>query len=137
MVSQSNVDQITKERIANAASPLGNKKEKLPEAHVRNVRIAPRKLRLIVDLVRGKSVEEALQILKVARKRGVPVIEKLILSAKANAVNNIGLSENNLTVGQIYVNEGVTLKRVRPRARGRADRLSKRTSHAHVVLAEK
>ncbi len=116
---------------------MGNNKEKLPEAYVRNVRIAPRKLRVVVDVVRGQSVEEALQILKVARKRGVPVIEKLILSAKANAVNNIGLSENNLTVGQIYVNEGVTLKRIRPRARGRADRLSKRTSHAHVVLAEK
>ena len=116
---------------------MGNNKEKLPEAYVRNVRIAPRKLRLIVDLVRGKSVEEALQILKVARKRGVPVIEKLILSAKSNAVNNMSLSESNLMVGQIYVNEGVTLKRIRPRARGRADRLSKRTSHAHVVLAEK
>ena len=76
-----------------------------------------------------------LQILKVARKRGVPVIEKLILSARAT-VNNMSLSENNLIVGQIYVNEGVTLERIRPRARGRADRLSKRTSHAHVVLAE-
>ena len=56
---------------------MGNNKEKLPEAYVRNVRIAPRKLRLIVDLVRGKSVEEALQILKVARKRGVPLLRSL------------------------------------------------------------
>jgi len=116
---------------------MGNGKNKMPEAHVRNVRIAPRKLRLVVDLVRGKSVEEALQILSVARKRGVPVVEKLIKSAKANAVNNMGLNENGLVIGQIYVNEGVTMKRIRPRARGRADRLSKRTSHAHVVLSEK
>lgn len=116
---------------------MGSNKNSVPRACVRNVRIAPRKLRLIVDLVRGKSVEEALQILSVARKRGVPVVEKLIKSAKANAINNMGLSENGLVIGQIYVNEGVTMKRVRPRARGRADRLSKRTSHAHVVLAEK
>jgi len=107
------------------------------KAHVKNVRVTPRKMRLVVDLVRGKKVEEALSILSVARKRGVPIVEKLILSARANAVNNHNMKEDSLYVHQIYVNEGATLKRIRPRARGRADRIMKRVSHTTVVLAEK
>lgn len=109
----------------------------MTKAHVRNVRIAPRKMRLVADLVRGKSVEEALVSLKFARKAGVPVIEKLILSAKANAVNNNEMDEKRLVISEIYVNEGVALKRVLPRARGRADRIMKKTSHATVVVVEK
>jgi len=108
----------------------------LAKAHVRNIRIAPRKVRLVANLVRGKSVDDALQTLTVARKRGVPVIQKLILSAKANAVNNHDMDDKNLVIKEIYVNEGATLKRIRPRARGRADRVMKRTSHATVVLSE-
>lgn len=106
-------------------------------AHARNVRITARKMRLVADLVRGKSVDGALTTLKFARKRGIPVIRKLILSAKANAVNNHNMNEKNLVIQQIFVNEGATLKRVRPRARGRADRIMKRTSHATVILGER
>jgi large subunit ribosomal protein L22 len=94
-------------------------------------------MRLIADLVRGKSVESALTTLKLARKRGIPIIRKLILSAKANAVNNHNMDEKNLFVSEVYVNEGATLKRVRPRARGRADRVMKRSSHTTVILGER
>ena len=109
----------------------------IAKAHAKNVRIAPRKMRLVADLVRGKSVVEALALLKFARKAGVPVVEKLILSAKANAINNNEMEEAGLHIKEIFVTEGVTMKRVRPRARGRADRVMKRTSHATIVLAGK
>jgi large subunit ribosomal protein L22 len=104
-------------------------------ARVKNVRIAPRKMRLVADLVRGKSVAEALSTLRFARKAGVIVIEKLIRSAAANAVNNHEMQDRGLVVQQIFVDEAMTMKRVRPRARGRADRVMKRGSHATVVLA--
>ncbi len=105
-------------------------------AKVRNVRIAPRKMRLVADLVRGKSVAQALSTLRFARKRGVEIIEKLIRSAAANAVNNHEMEDKGLVVSQIFVDEAMTMKRVRPRARGRADRVMKRGSHATVVLAD-
>jgi len=107
------------------------------KAHAKNVRITARKMRLVADLVRGKSIEGALSTLKLARKRGIPVIRKLILSAKANAVNNHNMDEKNLVIQEIFVNEGATLKRIRPRARGRADRVMKRTSHTTVILGER
>ena len=107
------------------------------KAHANNVRITPRKMRLVADLVRGKSVEGVLTTLKLARKRGIPIFRKLILSAKANALNNHNMDEKNLVIREVYVNEGATLKRIRPRARGRADRVMKRTSHATVILGER
>jgi large subunit ribosomal protein L22 len=106
------------------------------KAQVRHVRIAPRKARLVADLVRGKGVQQALVDLRFASKAAVPVVAKLIRSAEANAVNNHNMDKKRLVIKEIYVNEGVRLKRVMPRARGRADRIIKQTSHISIVVAE-
>lgn len=106
-------------------------------AVARNIRIASRKVRLVVDLIRGKQVGEALAILKHTPKAASPVVEKLLKSAIANAEHNYELDPNNLVVGKIFVDQGPTLKRFRPRAMGRASRIHKRTSHITVVLNEK
>jgi large subunit ribosomal protein L22 len=107
------------------------------KAVARYVRIAPRKMRLVVDLIRGKQVGEAIAILKHTPKAASPVIEKVLLSAVANAEHNMNLDANNLVVSKVFVDEGPTLKRFRPRAMGRASRINKRTSHVTVVLTEK
>ena|SRR5699024_22996 len=106
------------------------------KASVKSVRIAPRKARLVVDLVRGKGVDEAVAILTHTRRSGSPVVEKLIKSAVANAEHNYEMDADNLVVSEIYVDEGATLKRFRPRAQGRASAINKRTSHITVVLTE-
>lgn len=106
-------------------------------AVARNIRIASRKVRLVVDLIRGKQVGEALAILKHTPKAASPVVEKLLKSAIANAEHNYELDPNNLVVSKIFVDQGPTLKRFRPRAMGRASRIHKRTSHITVVLNEK
>ncbi|OKL35921.1 50S ribosomal protein L22 [Domibacillus mangrovi] len=107
------------------------------KAVLKTVRIAPRKVRLVIDLIRGKQVGEAVAILKHTPKTSSPVIEKLLNSAIANAEHNYDLDVNNLVVTQAYVNEGPTLKRFRPRAMGRASAINKRTSHITIVVAEK
>ncbi len=107
------------------------------KAHAKMQRIAPRKAKLVIDLVRGKSLEEALVILKNTDKKAAKIVEKLIMSAAANAQNNNNLDVNNLYVAKIYANEGPTLKRIRPRAQGRATAINKRTSHITVVLSER
>ncbi len=113
------------------------------KAVVKTVRIAPRKSRLVIDLVRGKSVDEALAIVKFTPKAASPVIEKLIKSAVANAVHknetheDFNVDVNNLYIKEAYVDEGPTLKRFLARAKGRATAINKRTSHITVVLAEK
>lgn len=107
------------------------------KAVARTVRIAPRKVRLVLDLVRGKEVGEAVALLKLTNKRAADVVEKLIQSAVANAEHNYDMDVDNLVVSEIYANEGPTLKRFRPRARGRATAINKRTSHITVVLTEK
>ncbi|WNC15082.1 50S ribosomal protein L22 [Brevibacillus brevis] len=107
------------------------------KAVARNIRIASRKVRLVVDLIRGKQVGEALAILKHTPKAASPVVEKLLKSAIANAEHNYEMDPNNLVVGKIFVDQGPTLKRFRPRAMGRASRIHKRTSHITVVLNEK
>lgn len=107
------------------------------KAVLRTVRIAPRKARLVIDLIRGKQVGEAVAILKHTPKVSSPVIEKLLNSAIANAEHNFDLDVNKLVVTQAYVNEGPTLKRFRPRAQGRASAINKRTSHITIVVAEK
>ncbi|CAM3896336.1 50S ribosomal protein L22 [Alkalicoccus chagannorensis] len=107
------------------------------KAVAKQVRIAPRKARLVVDLIRGKEVGEAISILNHTNKRSSPVVEKLLNSAIANAEHNYEMEPDNLVVDQVYVDEGVTLKRFRPRAQGRASRINKRTSHITVVLTEK
>jgi large subunit ribosomal protein L22 len=105
-------------------------------AIARYVRISPRKIRLVMDQVRGKKVEEALNILSFAPQRGARLLKKVINSAVANAEQNSGLDVDSLFIKRIYADEGPTLKRFRPRALGRATRIRKRTSHLTVVLDE-
>jgi large subunit ribosomal protein L22 len=107
------------------------------KAIARHVRIAPRKVRLVVDLIRGKKASEALAILKFTPKAASPVVEKVLNSALANADHNYNMDLDNLYVTEVFVDQGPTLKRFRPRAQGRAFRIHKRTSHITVVLGEK
>ncbi|MBM7700953.1 50S ribosomal protein L22 [Kurthia huakuii] len=107
------------------------------KAIARTVRIAPRKVRLVVDLIRGKEVGEAIAILKHTPKAASPVVEKVLNSAIANAEHNYDLDVNNLVISKVFVDEGATLKRFRPRAQGRASAINKRTSHITIVVSEK
>ncbi len=100
------------------------------------VRISPRKAQQVVDLIRGKQVDEALAILKHAPRKAAPIVEKVVNSAIANAENNHDLSRENLIITDIYANQGPTIKRYRPRAMGRATMIRKRTSHIGVTLKE-
>lgn len=105
-------------------------------AKLRYLRIAPRKVRLVADLIRGKSVEEAQTILNFATKRGATVLLKLLKSAIANAKNNFQLDPTNLYISKITVDEGPKLKRWMPRARGTASEIQKKTSHVTIILDE-
>lgn len=107
------------------------------KAVAKSVRIAPRKVRLVVDLIRGKEVGEAIAILKYTQRGASPVVEKVLNSAVANAEHNYEMDADNLVVSEAFVNEGATLKRFRPRAQGRASKINKRTSHITVVVTEK
>jgi len=107
------------------------------KAVAKTVRIAPRKARLVIDLIRGKSVGEAISILRHTQRSASPIIEKVINSAVANAEHNYEMDADNLVISEAYVDEGVTLKRFRPRAQGRATAVNKRTSHITVVVTEK
>ena len=100
-------------------------------------RISSRKVKTVIDLIRNKNAGEALAILKLTPKAASELVEKLLKSAIANAENNHGMDAEKLYVAEIYANQGPTLKRVRPRAQGRAFRIRKRTSHITVVLKEK
>lgn len=101
------------------------------------LRSTPRKTRLVADLIRGMDVSRAEDVLKFTNKRAATPVLKLLLSAKANAVNNHDMFEDTLFVKTIVVNEGPTLKRMLPRARGRADTLRKRTCHITITLEER
>jgi large subunit ribosomal protein L22 len=103
-------------------------------AQARHVRVSPMKARRVVDLVRGRSAAEALDILRFAPQAASENVYKVVASALANAEHNAGLDPSTLWVGEAYVDEGPTLKRFRPRAQGRAYRIRKRTSHITVVL---
>ncbi|KIY21906.1 MULTISPECIES: 50S ribosomal protein L22 [Mesobacillus] len=107
------------------------------KAVARTVRIAARKARLVLDLIRGKQVGEAVAILNLTPKAASPIVEKVLKSALANAEHNYEMDVNNLVVTEAYANEGPTLKRFRPRAMGRASAINKRTSHITIVLSEK
>ncbi|GEK06704.1 50S ribosomal protein L22 [Schleiferilactobacillus harbinensis] len=106
-------------------------------AIARTVRIAPRKARLVIDLIRGRSVAEALAILQFTPRAGSPIITKVLKSAVANAEHNFDLEAQNLFVSKAFVDEGPTLKRFRPRAKGSASAINKRTSHITVIVSEK
>lgn len=107
------------------------------KAHARSVRISARKAKLVVDLIRGKQVGEAISILRHTPKSASPVVEKLLNSAIANAEHNYSMDVNKLFVSEVFVNQGPTMKRFRPRAMGRASRINKRTSHITLVVSEK
>ncbi len=108
------------------------------KASVTSVRISPRKVRMVVDAVRGKSVSQAMGILAFTRKKAAQPVQKLLKSAVANAVENDGVDDvDNLIIDRIAVDEGPTLKRFTPRARGRATPIRKRTSHIRIALRER
>lgn len=107
------------------------------KATAKYVRVSARKAGQICDLVRGKNVDEALAIVKFTPKASSEIIEKLLKSAIANAENNHNMKHENLYVAEIYANQGPTLKRIRPAAKGSAVRIRKRTSHITIVVKEK
>lgn len=109
-------------------------KDKRPYAKARYVRISPRKVKVVIDLIRGKSVAEAQAILTYTPKAASPIVEKLLRSAVANAENNMDLNRDSLYVAEIFADQGPTLKRYMPRARGSASRIRKRTSHITIIL---
>ncbi len=103
-------------------------------ATAKHVRVTPMKARRVVDLVRGKSVDDALAILRFAPQAASEPVAKVVASAAANAENNLGLNPASLVISKAYVDEGATLKRFQPRAQGRAFRIRKRTSHITIEV---
>jgi large subunit ribosomal protein L22 len=146
---ESNRDEILeaygKEQKKNAKKPLLTKKQKKllgigkdqGKAIAKYVRITPRKVKVVADLIKGKDLDEAYAILAYTPKAASPVLTKALKSAEANAVNNNGLSRGSLYVAEAYSSQGPILKRFIPRARGSASRINKRTSHVTVVLKER
>ena len=110
--------------------------ERIAKAELRHARISARKVKIVIDLIRGKKVNEAIATLKYTNKAAAPIVEKLVKSAMANAVNNHQMDESKLYVSEIFANQGPTMKRIMPRAKGSANRIRKRTSHITVVLKE-
>lgn len=106
-------------------------------ATARFVRVSPRKAREVVDLVRGKSVADAEAILKFSPRAAAEIVGKVVHSAAANAEKNLRIKPETLFVSEAFVNEGPTIKRIRPRAMGRAFRINKRTSHITVVVKQR
>ena len=106
------------------------------KAVLKYARISSRKVKIVADLIRGKKVDEALAIVKFTPKASSEILEKLLKSAIANAENNHGMNRGNLIVSEIYANQGPTLKRIRPAAKGSAVRIRKRTSHITIVVKE-
>ena len=128
-----------------AAKKVAKKEEKKPAAPkkpaptearavAKNVRLTPRKARLVIDLVRGKNVKEALGLLANTNRAASEPVTKLIKSAAANAVNNFGMDEDSLYIAQIWANDGLRMKRYLPRAKGSASGLVKRNCHLYVVV---
>ena len=110
---------------------------KTAQATLKYARISSRKVKIVADLIRGKSVDEALAIVKFTPKASSEIIEKLLKSAIANAENNHDMKHDKLYISEIYANQGPTLKRIRPAAKGSAVRIRKRTSHITIKLEEK
>ncbi|MDY0068826.1 MAG: 50S ribosomal protein L22 [Porticoccaceae bacterium] len=106
-------------------------------AKLRGARISAQKARLVADQIRGKAVEEALDILSFSPKKAATLVKKVLESAIANAEHNEGADVDELKVATVFVDEGMTLKRIKPRAKGRADRIFKRTCHITVKVADK
>lgn len=107
------------------------------KAITKNVRVSADKTRLVVDLIRGKSVNEAISILSNMNKKTARLVEKVLISATSNAENNLGLKRENLYVSKAYVNEGPVMKRMIMDSRGHVGRNDRRTSHITVVVSSK
>jgi large subunit ribosomal protein L22 len=114
---------------------MANNTENQVRATAKYVRMAPRKVRMVVDQIRNKSVEQALETLQFSTRAAAEPVAKVVRSAVANAENNNGMRADNLVIAACYVDEGPTLKRIRPRAKGSASRINKRTSHITVIVA--
>ena len=106
------------------------------QAKLRGARLSEQKARLVADQVRGRQVEDALNLLTYSSKKGADVIRKLLNSAIANAEHNEGADVDELKISEIYVDEGMTMKRIMPRAKGRADRILKRSCHISITVAD-
>lgn len=109
-------------------------KDTRPMAKAKYVRMSSTKIKLVIDLIRGKSVTEAAAVLKNTPQAASPVVGKLLNSAVANAENNKGMLKDDLVVAEIFADQGPTLRRFRARARGRATRIRKRSSHVTIIL---
>lgn len=107
------------------------------KAIAKYIRISPRKVNIVLKLIRGKDVKEALAILKFTPKAASEIVEKIVKSAVANAENNHEMNADSLYIAETYANQGPTLKRMQPHAQGRAFRINKRTSHITVVVKER
>lgn len=112
-------------------------RDKRPHAIAKNIRLSSSKAKIVLDLIRGKKVDDALAIVMYTPKSASPVIEKLLTSAIANAENNLELDRETLYVAECYANQGPTLKRYWARSHGRADMIKKHTSHITIVLDQK
>ncbi|HIF87966.1 MAG TPA: 50S ribosomal protein L22 [Gammaproteobacteria bacterium] len=105
-------------------------------ARLKGARLSAQKARLVADQVRGRAVEEALELLTYSPKKGAVIIKKLLNSAIANAEHNEGADVDELKISTICVDEGITMKRIKPRAKGRADRILKRSCHITITVAD-
>jgi len=132
-------EKVTKKAPAKKPEPVKPVKAPVTEARAiaKTVRLTPRKARLVIDLVRGKKVSEAIAILANVNKSSTEPVLKTIKSAAANAINNFNMAEDQLYIKEIYANDGMRMKRYLPRAKGSASGLLKRTCHITVVVAVK
>ncbi len=123
-------------RVKEKAAARKANADKRPHACAKYVRISSRKVKVVIDLIRGKQVDEALAILMYTPKSAAPVVEKLLNSAIANAENNQNLHRETLFVAEVFADQGPTMKRYWARSHGRADVILKRTSHITIILDE-
>ena len=121
-------------RMREKTKALHENADKRPIAIAKYIRITPDKVRIVLDIIRGKSYQDAVAILKNTPKAASEVLIKVLNSAAANAENNLNMSKNDLFVAECFADQGPILKRVQPRAQGRAFRINKRTSHITVIL---
>ena len=124
-------------RVREKAAARKANADKRARATAKYIRVTPRKVKIVMDLIRGKQVDQALAILAYTPKSAAPVVEKLLASAIANAENNLSLNRADLYVAEAYANQGPTLKRYWARSHGRADMIKKHTSHITIVLDQK
>ena len=124
-------------RVKEKAAARKANADKRPRATAKYIRVTPRKVKIVVDLICGKQVDQALAILAYTPKSAAPYVEKLLNSAIANAENNLEMDRSSLYVAEAYANQGPTLKRYWARSHGRADMIKKHTSHITIVLDQK